>query len=101
MNGPRRLPEIPLSPSPATDEARAAIGFKWAGEGVGRRHKLGGTPDWLQRPDLPTCEDCQQAMTFYGQLDSIGDGIALADVGMIYVFVCFGCYSTKSILQSG
>jgi hypothetical protein len=33
------------------------------GEGVGRRHKLGGTPDWLQRPDVPICEDCQEEMT--------------------------------------
>jgi len=40
-------------------------------------------------------------MTFYGQLDSVGDQIALADVGMIYVFVCFNCFETRSILQSG
>jgi hypothetical protein len=39
-------------------------------------------------------------MTFYAQLDSINDEFCLADVGMIYVFVCFDCYDTKSILQS-
>ncbi len=101
MKGARYLPEIPLSPSPATDEATAAIGFKWADERVGRRHKLGGIPEWLQGPDVPLCSDCQQTMTFYGQLDSVGDGIVLADVGMVYVFVCFDCFTTRSILQSG
>jgi hypothetical protein len=40
-------------------------------------------------------------MTFYGQLDSVGDGNVVADVGMVYVFVCFDCFTTKSVLQSG
>ena len=39
-------------------------------------------------------------MTFYGQLDSINDEICLADCGMIYVFVCFDCFETKSIFQT-
>ena len=40
-------------------------------------------------------------MSFYGQLDSVGDGMTLADAGIVYVFVCFGCFATKSVLQSG
>lgn len=39
-------------------------------------------------------------MTFYGQLDSIGDEYVLADCGMIYVFVCFDCFTTKSFIHS-
>jgi hypothetical protein len=39
-------------------------------------------------------------MTFHAQIDSINDEIALADCGMIYVFVCFDCFETKSLLQS-
>ena len=96
-----KIPEIPLSMSPATNEARAVVGFKWAGDRVGRRHKLGGSPEWLQKPDVPSCPDCRHTMTFYGQLDSIGDAVVLADVGMVYVFVCFDCFTTKSVLQSG
>ena len=99
--GAHHLPEIPLALDPQTPEARAVIGFKWAGGTVGRRHKLGGSPDWLQAADASACPDCKQAMTFYGQLDSIGDQISLADVGMIYVFVCFECNETISVLQSG
>jgi hypothetical protein len=84
---------------PRSQEAKVAIGFKWAGPGVGDRSKIGGEPDWIQSPNLPTCS-CGQEMTFYGQLDSVGDAICLADCGMIYVFVCFDCYETKSVLQS-
>jgi hypothetical protein len=100
MTNPRQIPEIPLSPEPQTPEAQEVIGFKWAAEGVGRRHKLGGVPDWLQAPDIPVCPECQVTMTFYGQLDSLGGSFCLADVGMIYVFVCFDCFTTKSVLQS-
>ena len=101
MKGTLRLPEIPLALNPATPEARAAAGFKWAAGNVGRRHKLGGSPDWIQGAEVLTCPDCKQAMTFYGQLDSVGDQVTLADAGMIYVFVCFDCYTTTSVLQSG
>ena len=101
MTGPRRFPEIPLVPTPASREARAVVGFKWAGEKVGRRHKLVGVPDWVQPPEVPECPLCKQTMTFYGQLDSVGDEMKIADVGMVYVFLCFDCYETKSVLQSG
>jgi hypothetical protein len=94
------IPEIPLVPRPASDAARTALGFKWAGPRVGRRHKLGGRPAWIQGDASPQCPDCQQPMTFYGQLDSIGDAVSLADCGMIYVFVCFDCYECQAILQS-
>jgi hypothetical protein len=32
-------------------------------------------------------------MTFYGQLDSISDEFILADCGLVYIFVCFDCFS--------
>lgn len=40
-------------------------------------------------------------MSFYGQLDSVNDDYVLGDCGIIYVFVCFDCLETKSVLQSG
>ncbi|MGI8966550.1 MAG: hypothetical protein ACR2H1_10750 [Limisphaerales bacterium] len=96
------IPEIPLKPAPKTAPAKKAIGFKWNDE-AGKRHKLGGKPDWLQkkRDETPNCADCREKMTFYGQLDSIGSEYDLADCGMIYVFVCFGCFTTQSVLQAG
>jgi hypothetical protein len=99
MTEPRMIPEIPLVLAPATPEARAAIGYKWAAPEIGKRSKIGGRPLWLQKPQCPDCS-CRRSMTFYGQLDSIGDDINLADCGLIYVFVCFDCFETRSLLQS-
>jgi hypothetical protein len=93
------IPEIGLKLVPHSKEAKDKIGFKWAGEGVGQRSKLGGSPGWIQKEIVPRCS-CGQEMTFYGQLDSIGDDMCLADCGMIYIFVCFDCCETMSILQS-
>lgn len=100
-----KIPEIKITLDPKTDLAKNCVGFQWAGEdikgrAVGSRHKIGGDPDWLQSDDTPKCE-CGKKMTFYGQFDSIGDDYCIADCGMIYVFVCFDCYSTESVIQSG
>lgn len=95
-----KVPEIHLVPEPRTSEARDALGFKFAEGNVGRRHKIGGEPDWIQTPEVPTCEECQKGMDFYGQLDSIGDDVCLADCGIVYVFVCHDCFTTTSVLQS-
>jgi hypothetical protein len=94
------IPEIPLVPQPETEPARRALGFKWAGDEMGKRHKLGGRPDWIQGDVTPDCPACDAEMTFYGQLDSIGDSVCLADCGMVYVFVCFDCYETTAVIQS-
>ena len=91
------IPKIPLIPNPKTDEAKNAIGFKWNDE-AGTRHQLGGKPEFIQEEEWPICS-CGNKMTFYGQLDSIGDEFDLADCGIIYVFVCFNCFQTKSVLQ--
>ena len=94
-----KYPEIPLKPSPVSNEARVAVGFKYAGGNVGQRSKLGGDPDWIQGENVPECT-CGKTMTFYGQLDSAGDSMCLADCGMIYVFICLDCYETRSVFQS-
>jgi hypothetical protein len=39
-------------------------------------------------------------MSFYGQLDSIGDDIVIADVGVIYVYLCFDCFTAQAIVDS-
>ncbi len=97
-----KIPEIPLVLNPKTEDAKKVVGFEWNDQ-VGERSKIGGTPDWQQGEEKPICPSpgCGKEMTFYGQFDSVGDSVCLADCGMIYVFVCFDCFETKSILQSG
>ena len=40
-------------------------------------------------------------MTFYGQLDSLNDEFCLADVGLVFVFVCFDFFEATAFIQSG
>ncbi|WP_350184161.1 hypothetical protein [Roseibium album] len=40
-------------------------------------------------------------MSFFSQIDSIGDELSFADVGILYTFVCFGCFEAESVIQSG
>jgi len=94
------IPEIPLKMMPKSKEAKDVIGFEWNSD-AGRNHKLGGKPDWIQDDETPKCRGCKKSMTFYGQLDCIGDDVSLGDCGMIYVFVCMECLNTQSVLQTG
>ena len=91
------IPEIKLVPAPDTPEAKAAIGYRYNND-AGNRHKLGGSPDFIQGAEWPIC--CEGKTTFYAQIDSIGDDYDLADCGMIYVFVCFRCFETRSFLHA-
>ena len=93
-----KIPEIKLIPQPETQEAKSALGFKWNDE-VGYRHKLGGQPDKLNENDFPKCKKCQNKMTFYAQIDSIGDQYNLADCMVIHQFVCFDCFTVESQLN--
>jgi hypothetical protein len=94
-----KIPEIPLKPDPRTPEAKAAVGFEYVGPPIGTRSKIGGVPDWIQSPVDVQCDGCRTAMSFYAQIDSVGDNVILADCGLVYVFVCFDCYESKSIVQ--
>ncbi|MBK0403174.1 hypothetical protein I5M27_09270 [Adhaeribacter sp. BT258] len=94
----KEIPEIKLVTVPETEEAKKAVGYKWNDE-AGTRHKLGGIPDRLCLEEYPNCKDCGQRMTFYAQIDSIGDDYDLADTCAIHVFVCFDCFTTESQLN--
>ena len=96
----RKIPPFRLQRVPLNDDAASLPKFEWAGEEIGARSKLGGTPDFIQGDETPQCRGCRMPMTFYAQLDSLNDDIVIADCGMIYVFVCFDCNETTSILQS-
>jgi hypothetical protein len=92
------IPEIRLVMAPESPQAQRVIGFKWS-SGTGLDHKLGGSPVWIQGDETPECSHCGKRMTFYGQLDCIGDEISLGDCGMIYVFYCRNCLVASAVLQ--
>ncbi|WP_424831377.1 hypothetical protein [Ruegeria sp.] len=96
-----KLPEYKIELKPLSVEASKMMGFKWAGSEIGKRSKLGGAPDYLQPHHTPTCDACGEQMSFLCQLDSVGDDIVFADVGMVYVFICFDCFEVKAFVQSG
>jgi hypothetical protein len=39
-------------------------------------------------------------MMAYGQLDSINDDLCIAEVGLVYVFVCFECIGAEALIDS-
>jgi hypothetical protein len=97
---PRRVPPFRLDAHPLTPEAEAAAAFDWASPEVGTRHRIGGEPDGVAESEYPRCRSCGHPMTFYGQLDSIGDDFVLADAGVVHVFVCFDCFEAAARVAS-
>lgn len=94
----KKIPKIKLVTLPETDEAKNAIGYKWNNT-AGTRHFLGGKPDNLKKSDYPICNKCNKVMTFYAQIDSIGDNYDIADCMVIHNFICFDCYTVQAELS--
>ncbi|MEL6106970.1 MAG: hypothetical protein AAFU85_13070 [Planctomycetota bacterium] len=87
---PSELPEIRFEPVSQDDQSSCLENSN--------KTKVGGTPDWIQSPNVPRC--CGQEMGFYGQFDSsICERHNLADAGMLYVFVCKYCPRPHTVLQ--
>jgi hypothetical protein len=96
----KKIPPFKLVPLPLSEEASKLPKFKYAGEEIGTRHQLGGDPTLLQPAKWPSCPECKEAMTFYGQLDSINHEFRIGDCGMIYIFACLQCLEVHAFLQS-
>lgn len=96
----KQVPPFKLIAQPLTDEAAELPGFPSAAPDVGTRHRIGGEPSFIEEDEYPRCTSCKETMTFYGQLDSIGDGYELADVGVVLVFVCYDCFSAQAQIRS-
>lgn len=93
-----KIPKVKLVTQPETNEAKEVVGYKW-NEIAGTRHFLGGKPDGINETVYPICNECNKTMTFYAQIDSIGDKFDLADCMVIHNFVCFDCFEVKAILS--
>ena len=111
-NGPTRLRQYRMLFQPVPEGERAVDP-----EALGLRSKLGGVPDWEQGAEWPSCPECNEQMVFVGQLDSLEDDsdanphrrdavhgdqhFMFGDVGMLYIFICWNCNETKTVMQSG
>ena len=95
-----KIPEFKILLKGVSQEAKKLKKFRYADSEIGNRHKVGGEPNNIQDIDWPICACCKNKMSFYAQLDSLNDEFCIGDCGMIYVFICFDCLETKSIIQS-
>ena len=91
------IPKVKLITQPETEEAKRIVGYEWNNI-IGTRHFLGGKPDGLSETNYPNCESCRKTMTFYAQVDSIGDEFDLADCMVIHNFVCLDCFTVMAKL---
>jgi hypothetical protein len=94
----KKIPKIKLVPIAETSESQSALGYTWNTD-AGFRHFLGGEPDTRVGVDVPKCQDCGFEMTFYSQIDSIGEAYDLADCMVIHTYVCFDCFTVNSMLN--
>ncbi|MFD7734196.1 hypothetical protein ACFV6F_27915 [Kitasatospora phosalacinea] len=99
-------PGTPLLPAPAPDDSDAPTLLPTATAlhpattpdgrpGVGR---LGGTPDWIQDPETPTCPGCATPMAFAAELEDDTD-LNFGDSGRGYLFTCRPCTRAAFLWQ--
>jgi hypothetical protein len=94
-----KVPHFNLVAVPADNEALSLRRSEWLSPEIGTRHKIGGEPDFIMDEPTPICS-CGSTMTFYAQLDSLNDDVMIGDAGLIYIFLCFDCFESKSLVQS-
>jgi len=85
--------------------AKQEIKLNIQGKVWGKDHKckIGGSPNYIQDPieshELK-CNECGSLMEFHAQISSVSGETSIADSGMIYVFLCPNCATSKSFVQS-
>ena len=65
----------------------------------GAGSKIGGSPKWVQQPEIPECIACGEPMAFLAQIASTST-LAFVDDGTLYTFVCAKCRMMASLVQS-
>jgi len=93
---PETLRKLSASDAPETyPEVALSAGKSFANAGS----KVGGSPDFLQEPEVKTCPSCGRQMGFVAQIDSMPDVLNIVDNGMIYVFYCSHCFRASTAIQ--
>jgi hypothetical protein len=75
-------------------------------DNIGFRTKFGGRPDAIQPGDdeAKLCKQCFGPLHFIAQIDSFENGFPdvqfmFGDVGMIYLWFCFKCYTPHATME--
>jgi hypothetical protein len=66
---------------------------------TGSATKVGGSPKWIQHPEIPDCVSCGEPMAFLSQIASTRT-LSFVDDGTLYSFVCANCRMMASLVQS-
>jgi hypothetical protein len=66
---------------------------------AGAGSKVGGSPRWIQGPEIPDCISCREPMAFLAQIASTRT-LSFVDEGTLYTFVCERCRMMASLVQS-
>ena len=100
---PQHLREYRVKIMPAEDAPPPA---KYP-DNLGYRTKFGGKPELIQPTgdeEERRCSACFEPLHFIGQIDSFENDhpdpqFMFGDVGMIYVWFCFRCYTPSATLE--
>lgn len=62
--------------------------------------KFGGTPDWVQGEETPSCNLCAQPMSFVAQIEQGTDGRSEMNFGggLAFLFGCASCHDQSKFL---
>lgn|SRR6266481_1970279 len=95
----KKIPAFKLVPEPQGDDGKNLPKFKWTGKEIWASPSARWRAKFLTRCVMAKLSNLQGANDVL-RTDSINDDICIADCGMIYVFVCFDCFQSVSMVQS-
>lgn len=90
----------PISPPPARVEATPAparMSFLFAT--TNELTRVGGSPSWVQRPQVVCCPGCRAEMPFVAQFTDPADDTWTADAGLLFAFWCAPCRVMATLSQ--
>jgi hypothetical protein len=89
-----------VSPEPlAMALAPAATRLNYLFADVPELTRVGGTPSWVQGPEVIVCPGCDTMMPFVAQATDPPDAPWSGDTGMLYAFFCERCQIVATLTQ--
>lgn len=93
------IPEFKMILHPLSEEAKELRGINLDSKNICNESKLGGYPECITSEVWPNCPECGIKMSFYAQLAPVSPDYPICSNSTVYVFLCFDCYESFSIIQ--